>query len=174
MLLYLLGRLVTQPGLAEFDAADYELKSSVRSEKERRRLEAEFEADREKEVELLRREAASEAQLLAAERSAWEALPYPVRLIRTRCTACHVADNYMNQRHGRIGWELVILRMQYVNAAPLAGGERSVIAGYLAEAHPAADGAALIEALQQLAVALLPIWFWFVWKIARSRFGTKD
>ena len=67
---------------------------------------------------------------------------------------CHVADYYINLRHNRVGWELVNLRMQYLNDAPLAAGERSVIAAHLTETYPAMGGAALIEALQQLAVAL--------------------
>lgn len=174
MLLYLLGWLVAQPGLADIDPADYALKSSVSTEKERQRLQAEFEADKKREAELQRQEAESEARRLAAEKAAWGALPYPVRLTQSRCATCHVADVYVNQRHNRIGWELVILRMQYFNAVPLAAGERSTIAAHLTETYPATGGAALIEALQQLAVALFTVWFfWLARKITRSRFGRR-
>lgn len=172
MLLYLLGWLVAQPGFADIDPADYAVKSSVSSEQERQRLQAEFKADKKREAEQQKQEAENEARRLAVEKAAWEALPYPVRLTRTRCATCHVADVYVNRRHNRIGWELVILRMQHFNAAPLDAGERSTIAAHLTETYPATGGTALIEALQQLAVALFVVWFfWLARKITRSRFG---
>lgn len=171
MLLFLLTCMAPRAGLADIDQAEYELKASVRSEKERKRLEAGFEADREKAAELQRQEEAREQARLEEEKAAWEALPAPVRLTRTRCTLCHAADNYTNQRHNRIGWELVILRMQVLNEAPLGPGERSVIAAQLAESYPASGSVAWVEALQQLAMALLPFWLWLVWRISRSRHG---
>ncbi len=169
--LYLLGSLVAQPGLADIDPADYALKSAIRTEKERKRLQAEFDADKKREAELQRQEEEIEARRLASEKAAWEALPYPVRLTRTRCTVCHVAGYYGNVRHNRIGWELVNLRMQYLNDAPLAAGERSMIAAHLTETYPVTGGAALVEALLQIAAALLPLWLWLAWKITRSRLG---
>lgn len=169
--LFLLYWSNVSPAWADIDPTEYEPKTSVRSEKERSRLRTIFEADRKIEAEQRKLAAEAETQRLAAEKAAWEALPYPVRLTRTRCTACHVADDYMNQRHNRIGWELVILRMQYMNKAPLAAGERSVIAAYLTESYPATGSAALIEALLQLAVAS-PAWLWFAWK-HRSRLGRR-
>ena len=169
----MLGWLLTQPAVADIDPSEYELKTSVRSEKERQRLQADFEADKQREAALQRQEEENAVRLLAAENAAWEALPYPVRLTRTRCTVCHVADNYVSQRHNRIGWELVILRMQYLNDAPFATGERSVIAAHLSETYPASGDAALIEALQQLAVALSPVWLWLGWKVTRSRRGKR-
>ncbi|MDP2823415.1 MAG: hypothetical protein Q8O52_12165 [Sulfuritalea sp.] len=173
MFLCLLTCLTPRPGLADIDPAEYELKTSVRSEKQRKRLEAGFAADRAREAELQSQEEEREGRRLAAEKAAWEALPLPARLTRTRCTVCHAADNFENQRHNRVGWELVILRMQVLNEAPLATGERGAIAAHLAQTYPATGSAALIEALQQLAVALFPVWFWLVWKIARSRFGSR-
>lgn len=173
MLLSLLTCLTPRTGLADVDPADYALKTAVRSEKERKRLAAAFAVDRAREVELHRQDQECEQRRLAAEKATLEALPASVRLMRTRCTACHVADNFVNQQHNRIGWELVILRMQILNDAPLADGERSVIAAQLAETYPATGSAAWVEALQQLAIALLPVWFWLVWKIAQSRFGTR-
>ena len=169
MLLSLLTCLVPRAGLADVDPADYELKTSVRSEKERKRLEAAFAVDRAREAELQRQEAEREAARLAAEKAAWDALPASVRLMRTRCTACHTADNFVNQRHNRIGWELVVLRMQVLNEAPLGSGERGVIAAQLAESYPASGRAAWVEALQQLAAALLPFGLWLTWKFLRAR-----
>jgi hypothetical protein len=173
ILFCMLDWLANQPVLADIDPSDYELKTSVRSEKERERLKAEFEADKKREAETQRQEEERKASRLASEKAAWETLPYPERLTQTRCTACHVAGDYMNQRHNRIGWELSILRMQYLNDAPLAAGERGVIASHLAETYPATGGAALIEALLQLAAALSPVWLWFIWKIARLEFGRR-
>lgn len=173
MLLCLPVWLVAQPSLADIDPAEYELKSSVRSEKVRQRLQAEFDADRKREAGRQKQEEEVEARRLAAEKAAWDALPYPVRLTRTRCTACHVADYYTKQRHNRAGWELVNLRMRYWNDAALAAGERSMIAAHLAEAYPATGRAALMEALQQLASASFPLWLWLAWKITRSRSGKR-
>lgn len=172
MLLFLPGWLLAQPAaFADIDPAEYALKSSIRSEKERRQLAAEFAADKKREAELQRQQEEIEAQRLAAEKAAWEALPFPVRLTRTRCTVCHVADYYINQRHNRIGWEMVILRMQFLNDTPLTSAERSTIAAYLTKTYPVTGGAALIEALLQLAVAFSPLWLWFAWKITFSRIG---
>jgi len=171
--LFLLYWLNVSPAWADIDPTEYEPKTSVRSEKERSRLRTIFEADRKIETEQQKLAAEAEAQRLAAEKAAWKALPYPVRLTQTRCTACHVADDYMNQRHNRIGWELSILRMQYLNDAPLAAGERGVIASHLAETYPATGSAALIEALLQLAAALSPVWLWFTWKITHLKFGRR-
>lgn len=173
MLLSLLTCLTPRAGLADVDPADYELKTSVRSEKERKRLEAAFAVDRAREAELQKQEEEREAGRLAAEKAAWEALPASLRLMRTRCTACHAADNFVNQRHNRIGWELVVLRMQVLNEAALGPGERSVIAAQLAESYPASGSAAWMEALQQLAVALLPVCLWLAWKISRARRGGR-
>lgn len=173
MFLCLLTCLAARAGLADVDPADYELKTSVRSEQERKRLEAAFAADRAREAELQRQEEEREAARLAAEKAAWEALPASVRLMRTRCTACHAADNFVNQRHNRIGWELVVLRMQVLNEAALDLGERGVIAAQLTESYPATGREAWVEALQQLAVALLPLGLWLVWKILRARHGGR-
>lgn len=160
-----------QPAMADIDPAEYQLQSSVRNDKERERLQADFEVDRQKEASLQRREEQAAAQQQAAEKAALEALPYPVRLTQTRCTLCHTTLNYANQRHNRVGWELVMLRMQYLNEAPLGVGERSVIAAHLAEAYPATGVANLVEALQQLGVLLSPLWLWAAWKVTHSRWG---
>lgn len=171
VLLCVLGGLVPLQARADIDPAEYQLKSSVRSAKDSQELQAEFEADRQKEAARRKLEEESAARHLAAEKAAWEALPHAVRLTRSRCAGCHVEGNYMNQRHNRLGWELVILRMQHLNAASLATGERSVIAAHLAQTYPATGGALLIEALQQLAAALTPVWLWLAWNTTRSRFA---
>lgn len=156
---------------SDVDPADYQLKSSVRSEQERARLEAGFALDRQQEAAAQQQEEDRAAQQRLAEKAAWDALPYPLRLTRTRCTACHLADNYVNQRHNRVGWELVILRMQYLNQAVLEPGERTVVAQYLAQSYPAEGLAAWAEGLQQLAALLVPLGCWWVWLLLRPRLG---
>ena len=112
---------------------------------------------------------AAEAKRLAEQKAAWDALPYAVRVTATRCTACHIEDNFTKQRHNRIGWELVVLRMQYLNDLKLDEGERSVIAAHLAQNYPAAGTDAVTEAiLQMLAILSLPL-LWLAWRGARAR-----
>lgn len=149
---------------ADIDPAEYELKKSLRSERERKRWQGELERDQARERERQQAEMEREARRLEAERAAWEALPYPVRLTRNRCTACHSADNFEQQRHNRIGWELVVLRMQYLNDAKLEPGERAIIAGHLSAAFPATGVAAMREALEQLAIALVPAALFLGWQ----------
>ncbi len=165
--------LLASAGKADIDPAEYELKSSLRSERERKRLRIELEKDQAKELEVRQAEAERESRRLAEERAAWEALPYPVRLTRTRCTACHATENYEQQRHNRIGWELVILRMQYLNEAKLEADERATIAAYLAAAYPATGTAAIQEALEQLAFALGPAGMILGWRRLRNRVAQR-
>lgn len=169
----LLAGICAFPAMADIDPSEYELKTSVRSEKERRQLQAGFELDRQKDAALQKQEEENAARQSAARKAAWDALPYPVRLTHTRCTTCHDAGNYANQRHNRVGWELITLRMQYLNEAPLAAGDRSVIAAHLADIYPASGVAGLVQALQQIAVVLSPVWIGFAWKMIRSRFGKQ-
>lgn len=166
----ILGVLQTN-AKADIDPAEYELKKSLRSDQERNRLRRELARDQEREAEARRTELGHEARRLALEQAAWESLPRPVRLTRTRCTACHGAENFEQQRHNRIGWELVVLRMQALNDARLESGERALIAGYLATAFPATGAAAVREALEQLAVVLLPMALLLGWLRYRSRSG---
>lgn len=167
--------LVPAHGHADIDDREYEVNKAVRSAQERQRIEHEFRAAREREAVQERAEAEAEARRLAAERAAWEALPFPVRLTHTRCTtSCHTEENYVGRRHNRIGWELVILRMQYLNDAELQDGERGVIASHLAASYPQTTVEALAEAARQLGAALLPVALWLGWKLTRSRLGGRS
>jgi multidrug efflux pump subunit AcrA (membrane-fusion protein) len=157
--------------LADIDDREYEFKKSVRSAAERKRLEHEFKSAQQAEAESERQAAEQEARLIAAAKAAYDALPYPLRLTQVRCTTCHTEDNYINQRHNRVGWELVILRMQLLNEAVLAAGERGLIADHLAQTRPATGHDALLESLQQLVTLLLPVGLWLGWKFARARLG---
>jgi hypothetical protein len=173
LLACLLACLAPLCSQADIDDREYEFKRSVRSAAERKRLENEFKAAQQAEAESERQAAEQEARRLAAEKAAYEALPYPVRLTQARCTTCHTEDNYINQRHNRVGWELVILRMQLLNDAELDAGERGLIADHLAQTRPATSHDALLESLQQLATLLLPVGLWLGWKFARARLGGK-
>jgi hypothetical protein len=155
---------------ADIEDGAYDAASKRVSPAARQAMDARLAQERQREQERERIEAEAEAQRAAAERAAWEALPYPVRLTQTRCTTCHVAQNYESQRHNRLGWEIVILRMYYLNHAPLQVGERGIIAAHLAQRLPAQGADAAVEALQQLAaVALMPLLGWLAWRLARSR-----
>lgn len=167
----LLYWLSVSPVMADIDPSEYKLKTSIRSEKERQRMNVLLEAEKNIADEQRRLEEAGESLRVIEKKEAWELLPYPVRLTETRCTACHIETDFTKQRHNQIGWELVILRMQYFNDAPLAEGERGVIAAHLTETYPATGEAALIEMLQQLALALSPVWLLLALKTTRSRFG---
>ena len=159
---------------ADVDPADYAVKSSIRSEEERQRMRALLEAEKKAEDEQLRREAEAEAQRLAAEKAAWNLLPYPVRVTEARCTTCHIAKNYSSQRHNRIGWELVTLRMQYLNDTVLKEGERSVIAAHLTQQYPAVGIDAATEALAQLLVILSPAGLWLAWRSIRAKLRRRS
>ncbi|MCC7166297.1 MAG: hypothetical protein IT565_01875 [Rhodospirillales bacterium] len=50
-----------------------------------------------------------------------------------RCTRCHNAENFHDKRYGWIGWELVLLRMQFLNGARFEPGEWARIRAYLLE-----------------------------------------
>lgn len=140
----------------------------------RQAMDARLEQERQREQERERIEAAQEARRDAAKRAAWDALPYPVRLTQTRCTTCHAAEHYESQRHNRLGWEIVTLRMYYLNNAPLQDGERGIIAAHLAERLPARDTDAAVEVLQQLAAILVPLWGWLAWRLIRLRSRRSD
>lgn len=156
------------PTHADIDTSEYEPKTSIRSEKQRQQMKALLEAEKKAENEQRQKEEAAEAMRLAEEKAAWDALPYGVKLIALRCTACHVDEVFKNQRHNRLGWELVVLRMQYLNKLELGEGERSVIAAHLAQNYPATGTAAAVETiLQILAILSLPV-LWLTWRRVRS------
>jgi uncharacterized paraquat-inducible protein A len=130
---------------ADVDVSEYQAGGVVRSEAERRALHEQFERERAAEAAReaerqasLRREAEAEAAREAAR-------PYPERLTRQRCTLCHQATHFSQQRHTRIGWALVVKRMVHFNHAPIPADEQPVIVAYLAAAYPAGVEEKLIE-----------------------------
>ena len=173
MLLCLLACLAPRQAPADIDPAEYEVKTAVRSAKERKQMEVDFQVDKQREAELQRQEDARETLRLAAEQAAWDAQPYPLRLTRMRCAVCHGADLYESQRHNRIGWQLVVWRMEFLDKELLDAGERSLITAHLAQTYPATGTEALREVLQQLAVVLFPLGLWITWRMVRSRAANR-
>lgn len=150
--------------MADIDPAEYELKGSIRSDKERQRMKVLLEAERKVEDERQKQEAAVEARRLAEAQARLVARPYPVKLTEEQCTRCHEATNYESQRHNRLGWELVTLRMQLMNDAQFGPGERVIIAAYLAETYPATGMGAWIETFMQGLALFVPVGFWLGWR----------
>lgn len=146
----------SSPARADIDPSEYETKARTGSQKEQARLKAQIEEEARREAERERREAEEEARRIAAERARLEARPWPVRLTERRCTLCHNADNYTQNRHTWAGWQAVVLRMQYLNHCPLEAGERDVIVAHLSEKHPAPLGEALLEWGAGLMALLMP------------------
>jgi hypothetical protein len=122
---------------ADIDESAYEAVGSVRDERERQRLQVQFAAEAEAE----RRRLAEEEAVLARARAEVEAReaarPFPERLTKQKCTLCHPADNYTTKHHTWLTWRLVVARMVWLNEAPIAMDEQSVITGHLAAAYPA-------------------------------------
>lgn len=155
---------------ADIDPKDYAAPGAVTPSKPpqqlRAEVEAEIEAERRREAERVQaeQEAARQRERELAAR------PLAVRLLEARCTACHEPAYFEDREHSRIGWELVILRMQWLNGAELGAGERSVIATHLAEKRPASMVRVLLDVavvLSPIAIVALPLFGWWRWRRSR-------
>lgn len=146
---------VTGISRADIDVSEYEIKKTIPSEKERSRIRQDVEAQKKAEEERARIQAQTEARE-RAER-AIDRRPYPVRLTEARCTECHTADNYLQNTHTRLGWELVVLRMRWLNGAKLGSGEHSVIVFHLSETRPATGLDAVLEAALMILAVVAPL-----------------
>lgn len=152
--LYATGMLVLAaamaPARAEMEAGDYQVRESLGSpeeqERARRQIEAEIEAERQRAAE----RAAAEQADAAAAAARWAALPPDMRRLKTRCTVCHADENYAGKAYGWLGWQAVILRMQWLNGAALEPGDRDALARHLADTRPAPLVWRLIEWLVAL------------------------
>lgn len=141
----LLVALWVAPGRAEMDAADYKIDQATKSGSVRDNVKAEIAREIEEDARKAQREIEDEARRRAQVEAEEAARPYPQRLLQARCTLCHPADNYLSQRHTEIGWNLVILRMRWLNRAPVRLDEHIVLARELARLRPAAGAEALAE-----------------------------
>lgn len=136
------------PARAELDASAYEAKTErTLPAAERARREAEFAAERAR-AEARERE---ERERLERERraAAIPNRPYAERLLHERCTSCHGSDAWSARARTRLGWWWVVVRMQYLNGARIAPGERSAIVDELARISAASRW---LEAVQWLAL----------------------
>lgn len=68
-----------------------------------------------------------------------------VRLLEERCSRCHGEANIAGIEAGRLGWQRIIFRMQWINGATLLPGERDVLAEHLADVRPAGSFHVLAE-----------------------------
>lgn len=158
------------PAGGEMEDREYESTEAAKPaqvlERRKREIEAELQAEARRQEEA---RAAEEAARLAreAERAA---RPYGVRLLEARCeTVCHGHDRFAHTRHGWLGWQMVILRMEHLNGALLDTGERGDLARHLAETQPASLGEAALE-YATLPAALAAPWLgWVAWRRWRRR-----
>jgi hypothetical protein len=154
---------------ADVDPQDYAAPGAAVPSKSpedlRQEIEAEIAAERRRDEERLRREQEA-ARLRELELAA---RPLPVRLLESRCATCHEPGYFEQRRYSRLGWEVVILRMQLLNAAELAAGERAIIAAHLAAERPASAARVALDALVVSSpIALLALAV-FVWRRRRKR-----
>lgn len=155
-MLMLMLSLHTAPTRADIDESAYAAGGSVRDERERQRLQAQFAAEAEAERILRDAEDAARARAEAEAQAREAARPYPERLTAQRCTLCHPADNFTTKHHTLLYWRLVVARMVWLNQAPIALEEQSVIASHLAATYPARGEEIVTEyGLPAAALALL-------------------
>lgn len=123
--------------IADIDESEYKAVGAVRSDKERRRLNSQFNADAEVERQRIEIEEKA-AELARAKKLAREAaIPYPERMTNQHCTRCHPAENYNTKHHTWLAWRLIVLRMAWMNDAPIPFGIQDEITDYLVSRHPA-------------------------------------
>lgn len=162
---FFLFLLVAAPASGEMESSEYEptenLKQSAQDLERRKR---EIEAERQAEARRAEEERVAEEALRLARGAELAARPYSVRLLEARCTACHVRESFTHIRHSWLGWQAVILRMQYFNGARLNPGERGDLARHLAVAQPASLGEAALEYAMLLATLAAPFLGWAGWR----------
>lgn len=150
------------PTWADVDVSEYQTRQSVRSDKEREALQADFERQRREEEAHAHAARREEARRQAEEQARREARPYPVKLTEARCTLCHSPLNFETSRHAWPGWAAVVLRMKYFNQALLAWEDMWIISRHLSRTHPADATSAAIEwgslALAPTLVAIAVAW----------------
>ena len=154
--------LQSPPARGDIDDAEYEVRVGKRTASERLQLQREFEEQRRQEEEKVRLEAEANARQAVVDVARRAALPLPQRLTESRCTACHDAKRFQQQAHTWPGWLAVVLRMKYINQAPLEAGEIPLIVGHLAATHTAGGSDAVLEYAavpSLLVVAVLPMYW---------------
>lgn len=161
----LLCLLAAVPAGAEMEDREYESAEAVKPahvlERRTREIEA---ASRAADARAEAARAAEETARLARE-TELAARPYGVRLLEARCdTECHGLDRFAHTRHGWLGWQAVILRMQHLNDALLDPGDRADLARHLASAQPASNAWAALEWLLLISALATPWLGWTGWR----------
>lgn len=162
--------LAAAPASGEMEDREYESAEAAKPaqviERRKREIEAELQAEARREEEV---RAAEEAVRLARE-AELAARPYGVRLLEARCeTVCHGFDRFAHVRHGWLGWQAVILRMQHLNGALLDPGERADLARHLASTQAASLEEAMLEYSVLPAMLAVPVAGWAGWRRWRRR-----
>ena len=145
------------PVQAEPDAADYKIEAVIPAGVARERARAQIERDIEHAARQERIQAEHAALRRAQDAAELAQRPYPQRLLQARCTACHLAEPFLNQTHTQLGWHVVVARMRILNRAPLTWEEQFVVAGELARLRPAAAADAIIEYGAATTLLALPL-----------------
>lgn len=138
---------------AELCSGEYQPPARPASAIELKKQEVELRRAQERALQAERERAAEQERRRVAELARRAALPPGARLVEDRCTVCHGGDYFAGRGHGRLGWTLVVLRMELLNGARLQVGERAVIARHMAQVH---SGGAQRAAAEWLVAAAVP------------------
>ncbi|HEY0837158.1 MAG TPA: hypothetical protein VGE72_24820 [Azospirillum sp.] len=157
VLALLLAALSAQPAGAEMDAGQYEVREAVRSDAERAAIERQIAVERAREQARLAEEEARAREDERQRREEEERRPFPERLLAARCTACHASAYFDGKRHGRLGWQAVILRMTQLNGAELAPGERDILVTHLLDRQPPSTMRTVAEVALTAGTILFPL-----------------
>ncbi|MDP1527161.1 MAG: hypothetical protein Q8M20_15235 [Rhodocyclaceae bacterium] len=160
--------LLAMPARGEMDHREYLPVEVEKPAEARLQLQRQIETDlADAAVRAAKEREAAEAARLAME-AELAARPLGVRLAEIRCaTVCHGPERFALSRHTRLGWQAVILRMQYMNGAIIKSGESNALARHLAETQPASPLASVLE-YAMLPALLAILWMgrqgWQRWK----------
>lgn len=156
--------MLALPARAEMAGEDYQTEADSLSpedrEAARQRLAGQIALERAR-AEDAARKAEAEAEARAAARAL---RPPGEQLVEARCLTCHDRHQIDAAELGPLGWNITVLRMQWLNGAELQSGERRVIASHLAAADKGRAamewGLAVLSGLALLAAGQ-GAWFWW-------------
>lgn len=160
MLQIALATCLTSPAAhAELSGDEYLSGGAIQNAAERR-VQALIDAERQREAEradALERERAEEAARLRVQRDAEAAIrPEGAVLAERHCGSCHALEMLQSARHTGLGWSLTIVRMRWLNGAPIPPEDAARIRAHLARTQPAGPARALMEYSLTALLALLP------------------
>lgn len=136
--------LLAAPAVAEMQGGEY-LPDKTLDSRERDALRERIEEERNREAERARQREAATLAEQARQAEARARRPLAERLFEERCGLCHAPEQLAHIRHTRLGWQMVIARMRWLNGAPLTLAEGNLLASYLAQRQGAQGVAAVLE-----------------------------